>query len=121
MCTLHRRAEAVYEKYTGLHRWNMDYNSMDHFIIWNQEHSIDVTKALEEIADVMISHSEESVPREKQTVMVTFKKKRKFNLDRFIDMPNERWHLAGLLEQLMKYFAEADTAYIYQQLQQLAR
>lgn len=121
MCTLHRRAEAVYEKYTGLHRWNMDYNSMDHFIIWNQEHSIDVTKALEEIADVMISHSEESVPREKQTVMVTFKKKRKFNLDRFIDMPNERYHLAGLLEQLMKYFTEADTAYIYQQLQQLAR
>lgn len=43
MCTLHRRAEAIWEKYTGLHRWNIDYNSKDHLIIWNESNAIDDT------------------------------------------------------------------------------
>lgn len=95
ICTLHRRAEAIYEKYTGLHRWNVDYDSKDHLIIWNEDNAIDVTKALEEVSDIVLTHSDEKItPREKQWIKVEIKKKQCFQLEQFLDLKKERvWQI----------------------------
>lgn len=120
ICTLHRRAEAVYEKYTGLHRWNVDYDSKDHLIIWNENNAIDVTKALGKVADIVLSHSDEkTTPREKQMVKVEIKKKQCFQLEQFIDLQRERKSMANLIKCLMEYFAETDNIDIYQRLHAL--
>lgn len=119
ICTLHRRAEAIREKYTGLHRWNIDYNSKDHLIIWNESNAIDVTEALETVADIKLNHSEENVVREKQMILVEIRKKQSFELEKFLDMCKERESLAKLVEQLMKYFAETDTSDILSRLRAL--
>lgn len=119
MGLLHRRAEAVYEKYSGLHRWNIDYNTKDHFIIWNQHHAINVTEALREIAEINLTHSEESLPREKQIIKIEIRKKNNFELEQFVDIKEERYFLASLLEHLMKYYAENDISHIYQKMHSL--
>lgn len=119
ICTLHRRAEAVWEKYTGLHKWNIDYNSKDHLIIWNESNAIDVTEALETVADIKLSHSEENATREKQMILVEIRKKQSFELEEFLDMCKERESLAMLVERLMKYYAETDTSDILTRLRAL--
>lgn len=115
----HKRAEAVYEKYTGLHRWNVDYDDKDNLIIWNEKNAINVTEMLNEVADITVSHSERNVPRKKQDVYVEIKKKQIFELDSFFDMHRERTDLAKLLERLMKYYAENDTIEIKNRLRKL--
>lgn len=119
ICTLHRRAEAIREKYTGLHRWNIDYNGKDHLIIWNESNAIDVTDALELVADIKLNHSEENVVREKQMILVAIRKKQSFKLEEFLDMCKERESLAKLVERLMKYYAETDTSDILSRLRAL--
>lgn len=120
ICTLHRRGEAVYEKYTGLHRWNIDYDNMDHLIIWNEANAIDVTEALSGVADIVLSHPDEkNTPRVKQMVQVEIKKKQCFQLEQFIDLESERKSLANLIKRLMKYFAETDNSDIYRSLHAL--
>ena len=116
MCLLHRRAEAVYEKYTGLHRWNIDYNLKNHLIIWNQNNAIDVTEALSEIAIINLTHLEETLPRGQQMIKIEIRKKNSFELGELIDMEAERYSLAHLLEHLMKYYAENDISKIYQKI-----
>lgn len=119
ICTVHRRAEAVWEKYTGLHRWNIDYNDEDHLIVWNESNAVDVTEKLKTVADITLKHSEENVGREKQIVKVEIRKKQGFELEQFLDMRKERESLAKLLERLMKYYAETDTSDIFTRLHAL--
>jgi len=121
ICTVHRRAEAVHEKYTGLHRWNIDYNNQEHLIIWNENHAIDVTEALRQVADITVSHSKEDVPREKQMIQAEIRKKQGFDLEQFLDMRRERESLARLVERLMKYYAETDTTDILIRLHALRK
>lgn len=119
ICTLHRRAEAVREKYTGLHRWNVDYNAKDHLIIWNGSNAINVTEALETVADIKLNHAEENAVREKQMILVEIRKKQSFELEDFLDICKERESLAKLIERLMKYYAETDTSDILVRLRAL--
>jgi hypothetical protein len=46
----HRRNEAEFERYSGFHQWNFDAEG-PHFIIWNRDRRINVTKLLAGCAD----------------------------------------------------------------------
>ncbi len=116
ICLLHRRAEAVYEKYTGLHKWNVDYNAERHLLIWNRDNAMDLTEVLKEIADVKVTPVGEEILREKQVIQVEITKKRNFELEQFVDLKNECYLLSRLLNHLMTYFAENDISKIYAEL-----
>lgn len=117
--TVHRRAEAVFEKYTGLHRWNIDYNSKNHFIIWNEDNAVDVTETLKGIADIKIDISNENLSRERQQTYIEIRKKEDFRLEEFVDLQRERISLAKLIENLMKYFAQTDISDILKKLNKI--
>ena len=112
----HRRAEAVYEKYTGLHRWNVDYDDKDNLIIWNENNAINLTEELCELADIKVWHTKDDVLREKQRVYVEIRKKQVFDLELFFDIREERRNLAKLLERLMQYYAENSTEEIQKRI-----
>ena len=113
---LHRRAEAVYEKYTGMHKWNIDYNAELHLLIWNQENAMDLTEALRDIAEIEVTPIGEQTLREKQNIKVVITKKRSFELEQYIDLKKEQYLLTNLINCLMKYFAENDFSKIYAEL-----
>ena len=100
----HRRAEALFEKYTGLHKWNLDcYNK--EFIIWNQENEVNVSKVLQNIVKVKVEYNQAS-EREQQEIVIKITKKRKFQLDEFIDLQDERYKLAKFIEEFMGWTSE---------------
>lgn len=108
----HGRAEAVNAAYEGLHRWNIDYNGENEFIIWNQENSVNVSRELREIADIKVTYTSDDIPREEQCVIVELIKKKDFQLHDFLDMTKERRQLAFLVEGLMRWIAEHTEAYL---------
>lgn len=105
----HRRAEAVYERYSGLHKWNLDLGYDNSFIIWNQKNSINVTESLSSIADIELYYEhDQNNDRLNQNIIITIKKKRDFNICEFIDLEKERYELAELLDSLMAWTANSE-------------
>lgn len=102
----HRRAEAVYEAYQGLHKWNVDYGGEDELILWNQENAVNVSERLKGIADIKIHHMAEQRARSAQMMTADVVKKRDFQLEEFLDMAQERRQLAFLVEGLMDRTAD---------------
>ena len=102
----HRRAEALFECYTGLHKWNIDYDEKDNLIIWNEENAINVTEEIKEIADVLVRHTGDSISRLDSRVIVEITKKKDFNFEEFFDWKKESKMLAGLLEEIMCMMAK---------------
>lgn len=113
---LHRRAEAVYEKYTGMHKWNIDYDTRMHLLIWNQDNAMDLTEVLKDIVEIKVIPLGQEKPREKQVIQVEITKKRSFELGQYVDLKKECFLLSGLLNQLMKYFAENNLSKLYAEL-----
>ena len=109
----HRRAEALYEKYSGLHKWNIDYDQHDNFIIWNENNAVNVSDVLKEVADITVVHAEDGTSRTNQFVNIEITKKKSFALEQYIDEKNERYYLANVIESLMKYFADVDTNRVF--------
>ena len=102
----HRRAEALFERYSGLHKWNIDYDGMDNLIIWNEENAINVTEEIKEMADVLVRHTDDSIPRLDSKVIVEITKKKDFAFEDFFDWKKESKMLASLLEEIMCMMAE---------------
>lgn len=100
----HRRAEALFEKYGGLHRWNLDYANSD-FILWNKENAVNVTEKLKDVAEVQVTHNETN-ERERQEIIVKIIKKKDFDLEKYIDIEKERYQLAKFIERFMQWTAE---------------
>lgn len=109
----HRRAEALYEKYSGLHKWNIDYDNNDNFIIWNENNAVNVTDVLKEVADITVVHAEDGTSRTNQFLNIEITKNKSFDLNQYIDEKNERYYLANIIESLMKYFADVETNRIF--------
>ena len=65
----HRRAEAVYENWSGLHRWNMDCCD-GNFLIWNKENAVNVTENLKDYAEIRVRYDDSVHIRERQNVGV---------------------------------------------------
>lgn len=99
----HRIAEAVFENNCGLHKWNIDYNSNKNLIIWNHKNAINVSKELENIADIKVMHSDNCIPRNEQNIIVEIKKKIHFSLNEFIDIEKERMYLACFIKHMMAW------------------
>lgn len=47
----HRRAEGVFENYSSLHQWNIDYTDEMDFIIWNYDMAKIINKLIMIFAD----------------------------------------------------------------------
>ncbi len=101
----HHRAEGIFEFWQGLHKWNVDYNEAEDFIIWNKENSINVSKKLKEIAEIDLKHDEASEERMQPEVYIDITKKKRFELSDYIDAAEERRQLAQLCTELMRIYA----------------
>lgn len=113
----HRRAEAVFEDWNGLHKWNIDCANGD-MLIWNKENAINVTESLKGLADVYVKYDDSVSARERQSVRVEIIKKKKFELRDFFDMYQENHILTGCIEKLMKKLA-SDNIHFYNMLNQV--
>lgn len=100
----HRRAEAVYENWVGLHKWNLDCRDGD-FLIWNKENAVNVTERLKDYAEVHVRYDDSVHVRECQNVGVELIKKRDFELDDFLDLSNENIYLTKFIDKLMEKLA----------------
>lgn len=97
----HRRCEAVYEGYTGLHKWNIDINDANEFIIWNEQNRKNVSRELRDIADVeVIFHEKEN--RSDESIDVNIIKRSEFDIGCFYGVEEEYKKLAQVIEGLMK-------------------
>lgn len=102
----HRRAEALYENWSGLHKWNVDYKN-DDFTLWNLKNYLNVSKRLKEIAEIKITPSDESVGRAEEFLMVEITKLKDFDINDYLDVKNDERYLMCLLEKIMhKYLDE---------------
>ena len=108
----HRRAEAEYEAYHGLHKWNIDCGNQNELIFWNQRSAVNVSKELERVAEIRVFPMDKSTSRVSQTVIAEVVKKRDFQLNEFFDMKKERRQLAFLVEGLMRCLAERSQTYL---------
>ena len=96
----HRRAEAVYENWEGLHQWNMDCIDGD-FVIWNKGNAVNVSEAIMEYAEITTNIVEENsfnIP----WVNVIIKKSKRLDMGRFVDAETENQILAKFVSILMK-------------------
>ena len=97
---VHRRAEAVYEKWTGLHRWNVDCID-ENLVLWNKEYAINVNEAISKYADVEVEYDNVS-NREKQSVSVSITKKKEFELNQLLNVEKDTDILVSCIEILME-------------------
>lgn len=97
----HRRCEAVYEGYTGLHKWNIDVEGYDEFVIWNEKNMKNVSRILLNFADVeVVLHEKEN--RSDEYIDVNIIKKREFDINRFYGLEEECKRLVQVVDGVMK-------------------
>lgn len=101
LSTRHRKCEAIYEGYEGLHKWNIDIDENDEFIIWNDRNKINVSKNLNEYVDFEIELNGE---QDIIIVQMTLKKSLPNNFYRTVYEDKEA--LAYVLECIMNKFAD---------------
>lgn len=112
----HRRAEAVYEGWAGLHRWNIDCFQGE-LLIWNKENAVNVTEELKGFAEVSVRYDDSVIIREDQNVEVEIVKERDFELSAFLDMRQENDILTRFIDKLMEKLA-ADSGSFSRMLEQ---
>lgn len=100
----HRRAEAVYEDWMGLHRWNIDCKD-GNFLIWNKENAVNITEKLCKYADVHIRYDDTEEKRMNQMLDVEIVKKNELRLEDFFDIQEENRILISCVDNLMKKLA----------------
>jgi ubiquinone/menaquinone biosynthesis C-methylase UbiE len=102
----HRRAEAVYEGYTGLHKWNVDVNSENDFILWNETNKVNVSQKLGKYADIeVVLHGKE---RTDEIIWINITKKVNFEIDKFYDRKSDNKMLAKMVDVFMEIFADEE-------------
>lgn len=106
----HTRAEAVYEGWDGLHKWNIDCFNGD-MLIWNKENAVNVTEKLKEFAEVSVRYDDSVKIRENQNVGVEIIKRRDFELSELLDMRQENDVLTKLIDKLMEKLASESGAF----------
>lgn len=106
----HHRAEALWEGCLGLHKWNIDYNDDQEFIIWNEQNYVNVNKFFGEHVEIRI-FVEGDERRSSQYITVELIKKETYNYLKFIDLTQENIMLGRCIDSLMANMAE--TCYNY--------
>ena len=99
----HRRCEAVYEGYTGLHKWNVDVNDQNELILWNENNMKNVNKELLDYSDIeVVLH--ESKNRNDEYIDVNIIKKTEMDVNRFYNR-EECMKLAQVINEVMRLFS----------------
>ncbi len=112
----HRRAEAVYEGWNGLHQWNIDCINRE-LIIWNRDNAVNVTKMLSKVAEIHIEWDESIPIREHQNITAEIIKSADFELSDFIDTKKDAIILTKCIGRLMERLAEESTSF-YEMIRQ---
>lgn len=102
---VHRRSEALFEGWQGLHKWNVDYNKENEFILWNKRNAINVSAALEGRAEIKLYHTMDNKLPEDSYVTVEICK----TVDKIDESENyseDKSVLAYMLDKLMRMYAE---------------
>jgi SAM-dependent methyltransferase len=102
----HRRAEAVYEGWMGLHKWNVDYNDSDEFILWNKDNCINISQKLKDFANVRVVHSDYETDAWETFITVEIEKRDEACIDEF-EYEQDAKELGFLLDLLMKKYADS--------------
>ena len=102
----HRRAEALYEAYQGLHKWNIVHDGQGSLIFWNQENAANISQQLKDVAEIRLLCTNEQCDRGSQMIIANIVKKRDFRLEEFLDMAQERRQLAFLTKGLLDHIAD---------------
>lgn len=97
----HRQAEAVFEDWTGLHKWNVDCNENEELILWNKKNAVNVSESLKDIADVQIKHVD-AEERSDCKIIATITKMKEFDLQSFYSSEEESRACFALMDKLMK-------------------
>lgn len=100
----HNRVEALYEIYSGLHQWNIDYDTSNNLIFWNQDNALNVSEQLKEIAEIKV-YPPVLYSAEHRNIRVEIRKKKEFSLEQFYDMEQQYQNLAYFMKQLMEWTA----------------
>lgn len=103
LSTKHRRCEAEYEGYEGLHKWNIDLNEHKDFIIWNEKNSINVTKALKEYVKFDIEIYKLNGD---DMLVIQMTNKKEIPIDLYSTDGDNCVQLANVVEQLLKKFSD---------------
>lgn len=96
----HRRCEAVYEGYMGPHQWNMDVSDAGEFIIWNKQNLINISKAVENFADVRIC-LKKTDKRKDEFIEVEIEKEKTFDIGIFYDREEEHKRMGRVIQAIM--------------------
>ena len=105
MIMYHHRAEAVYEGCLGLHKWNIDYNDDNEFIIWNENNYVNVNKFFGDHIVIKV-FVEGSVQRSSQYITVEIVKKETYDYRNYISLSDENEQLGKCISSMMEYMAE---------------
>lgn len=101
----HHRAEGIFEFWQGLHKWNVDYNANNDFIIWNKGNSINISQKLKDIADITLTHDEPTEDKLQPEIYINIVKKRDFLLSEYIN-DDDSQQIAVVITKLMECYAE---------------
>lgn len=101
----HRRCEAVFEAYLGLHKWNIDYNDNLELIVWNEKNYVNVNRKLGNDAEIRVIPMTSS-KRISDMFVVEIKKRKSYDYRKYIDVETENKSLAGVLRIIMEKWAE---------------
>jgi len=96
----HTRAAAVYENWSGLHKWNIDCINGE-FVIWNYEHAVNISEVLKDSAEVVVSYDEQEIDRASQIITIDIYKRKEIDLLQFIDKESEERILLMCIDRLM--------------------
>lgn len=101
----HHRAEALWEGCLGLHKWNIDYNDNKEFIIWNENHYININKFFGDDVEVRV-YAEGGEQRSSQYLTVELVKKETYDYLNYVNLAEENAQLGKCINSMMAYMAE---------------
>lgn len=101
----HHRAEAIWEGCLGLHKWNIDYNDNKEFIIWNENHYININKFFGDDVEIRV-YAEGGEQRSSQYLTVELVKKETYDYLNYINLAEENVQLGKCINSMMAYMAE---------------
>lgn len=111
----HRKCEAVYEGYTGLHKWNVDVNDEGEFIIWNKENLINVSRKIMDFAEVKVNLRKPG-KRKDELIELEIEKKRDFDIGLFYNREEEAQRMGRVIQVIMMKLSDPDINIQFQKL-----
>ena len=111
----HRRCEAVFEGYAGLHKWNIDVDDENKFIIWNEKNKINISDTLKGYVDIEVDVLN-GVRRSDEYVEINITKRQSFDTHEFYNMQSENRRMARIIQGCMRLMADSNINLKFEQM-----